>query len=367
MSSQSLRTPRSTRLIPVASEVAARARQNVEINLFGRIRYLFLAVVLLFLIPWDMPLGWELIPLIVSGIVLGMPHGAIDPFMPRLLFGQRATWPRFLLFLLIYGLLFGLVIALWSYMPLLGFTAFILMTWWHWGTADLQALLDIAGVRFLAGRGLRVVTALVRGGMPMLVPLIFFPEIYLLTAQQMGAVFDVAIGIEMAALLALRVPLAISFVLLNILLLAVTFRAAVVEQQSHLWLRLLAENALLFLFFAVVPSFLAVGLYFCIWHSLRHIIRVELGDKRSEAMLDQGAFVGVLWRFTRKTSGITAISLLGLGLLYFLVPGQPDNPLAYTALYLVLIAALTFPHTILVTGMDVLDGVWSSAQRRSAH
>ncbi len=47
-----------------------------------------------------------------------------------------------------------------------------------------------------------------------------------------------------------------------------------------------------------------------------------------------------------------------LGGLYMVVPRRPDSLPTLVALYLALVTAPTLPHTLIVTWMDLRQGVW---------
>lgn len=51
--------------------------------------------------------------------------------------------------------------------------------------------------------------------------------------------------------------------------------------QRRVWREDAFEIVLLAAFFALVPPVLAVGLYFCLWHSVRHVGRLMLLDPTS--------------------------------------------------------------------------------------
>ena len=51
-------------------------------------------------------------------------------------------------------------------------------------------MLAITRARYLRTRAQRVLTLLVRGGLPMLVPLLAFPEVYRSTALDLVGLFD---------------------------------------------------------------------------------------------------------------------------------------------------------------------------------
>jgi beta-carotene 15,15'-dioxygenase len=100
----------------------------------------------------------------------------------------------------------------------------------------------------------------------------------------------------------------------------------------------------------VVPPVLAVGLYFCLWHATRLIVRlsplngspaVALGTGRLSP--DSGS------RETPRPSPALPL-LVGL---FFGVPASMEGPGPLIALYLVLVSSLTLPHAAVVSYMDL--------------
>lgn len=321
---------------------------------------LFIGIALIFLLPIQIPLYIQLIPLLLSVVLFGLPHGAADMAVPQLLLrrvvGRRqvARWTTG------YVLAFMAVLGVWWLAPSAGFVFFILLTWWHWGTADLYAVLTFHEATFLNGRFLRLLTALVRGAIPMLVPLIFFPEVYQQAAGSISGIFGANAIAELSLIFTgpFRTGVAILFVLMAATLFVLSYRQAQRAQQGRVWLSVTVETMLLTLFFALVPSFAAIGLYFCLWHSVQHIVRIALLDDPSVSSIAQGRLHIAFGRFARQAALPTLIAFLALIPLYVLVPFTPDDPLSLVALYLALIAALTFPHAILVAWMDRRQQTW---------
>ncbi len=118
------------------------------------------------------------------------------------------------------------------------------------------------------------------------------------------------------------------------------------------------EIGLLWAFFIALPPIFAVGVYFCIWHSLRHIARLAIIDHPSRQALDSAHIRPAVWRFVRDAAPLTAAALLFFASLYILVPRQPNNIESLAAFYLVGIAALTAPHVVIVSWMDRMQAVW---------
>ena len=306
--------------------------------------------------------GWvQYLPFAASLVLLGLPHGAVDHLVPSRLAGRTVDGRSVLAVVLLYLVLSGLCLALWFVAPATAFIVFICVTIFHWGAGDLHALLffgpDGLDRTSLASRALLL---LLRGGIPMLVPLLFFPDAYGSVAADAVALF----GADAAALswgfsptLRLSVGAALAALALAFPLLAT--RDLVGHRRVLLPVAL--ETLLLFAFFASVPPVLAVGLYFTLWHATRHIARLVLLDRAGLGDLGAGRPGLALARFARDAAPLTGLALAMLVGLYFAVPGSTEDPGSLLALYLVLVSALTLPHASLVAYMDLRQGVWKRA------
>ena len=297
-------------------------------------------------------------PFVVSVILFGLPHGAVDHLIPFRLCGFKFTPQRLSIVIGIYLLLFGLYLALWYVVPSIGFLLFIFMTWLHWGQGDLYALLRFAKATHLRSRRLRAATLLVRGSLPMLIPLLAFPQTYRMVAGDIIGSFQpgAEAQLDWAFSSGFRVAVGGGLMLLIVTTLIQGWRASkVVGRRS--WLLDAGETGLLLLYFAVVPSLLAGGLYFCLWHATRHLARLYLIDRTSATIpLKSGSIRR--WRIARDAAPLTLVALLLLAGLYRLVPYTPQTLGQHVGLYMALIAALTFPHTLVVCWMDWREGLW---------
>jgi len=310
---------------------------------------------LLFAGGLDVPVHFQYLPFALSLVLFGLPHGAIDHLaVPRLL-GHKATAGLAAAVGLLYLVLGGLCLALWFWAPVAAFALFIALTWLHWGGGDLHALLAFASSERDAapGRVFRIIALLARGGLPMLVPLLAFPETYRSVAASLtglfgpysvpswifGSPFRLAAGVALAALVLASLVLA--------------WRAG-----GKLFWAYALETGLLAVYFALVPPVLAVGLYLCLWHAPRHVARLALLDKESAGVLSAGHVAPALRRFARDAAPLTLAALALLAGLYLLAPGAGASPPALLALYLVLISALTLPHVVVVSWMDARQGLW---------
>lgn len=323
------------------------------------IAFLVLSVVL----AADPPLPvWMVVgPFAVSVLVFGLPHGALDHLVPARLAGRRPTVSSVAVIALVYVVIAAAVLVAWSVAPAAAFLGFIALTWFHWGQGDLWVALAGDSPGRLRPRILRAGTIVVRGGLPMLVPLLFHSATYELVRRGTMEVFGT--GADALTFLALghngRTVLGGIFAAILLAMAAVTWRAALSPLERRAWLDDQIEIVALALFFAVGPPILTVGLYFCFWHSLRHIVRLEMLDARGSGHLRRGEYLGAARRFAKDAAPITAIAVLFLAAMYMVLPPPSDAPAAMLAPYLVMISALTVPHVVVVSYMDKRQGVWS--------
>ncbi|UPV98880.1 Brp/Blh family beta-carotene 15,15'-dioxygenase [Halorussus gelatinilyticus] len=315
----------------------------------------------------DLPASVRYLPFLASLVVFGLPHGAADHLAVERLGGKRP--------LLSVGAAYlvggGLYLAVWLVAPAVGFASFVALTWYHWGQGDCYVLLAVGD--HLRTRGQRALAIAVRGGIPMVVPLVAFPEVYRSVADATLRLFDarpVAVGaldatvFDATALDAAFRPearLAAGGGLAALSLGALALGAVRGGWTDRGWRADALETALLWAYFWVVPPILAVGLYFCLWHSVRHVLRlltVAEDGEVGEAILARDGLGAELAGFARDALPNTVGALVVLGGLALVAPPE-GGFLSLLALYLVLLAVLTLPHAAVVTWMDWREGVWS--------
>ena len=303
-----------------------------------------------------LPRSYQYAPLIVSVGLLGLPHGAVDHLVIPRWRGDRPDSRWFGIIAGVYLLVGGLYAVVWFVAPVVAFVAFILMTWYHWGEGELYPLRDFVGVDYLDRRDTQALTVLVRGGAPMLVPLVAFPAEYAFVAETLVGLFDAGAADALAPLFTPEARLGVGLV----------YAASAVGALGLGYLRTDATEAwridaveigVLTGFFLVVPPILAIGIYFCFWHSIRHVARTILLHDPSATAVERGDVLGPAAQFARDAAPLTVVSVLLLGGLYALVPASPTDVPDLVGLYLVLIAVLTLPHVVVVTWLDREQGL----------
>jgi len=308
------------------------------------------------LLVGELPATVRYFPLVASVVVFGMPHGAVDYVaLPRARIGRvdlRGVFDVSVLYL-VAG---GAYLALWFLVPAVAAALFILLTWFHWGQGDLYALRDLFGTDHIDDFTQQVLTVVVRGGLPMLVPLLGFPATYRAVVDTFVEPFG---GSAMGWWLfepRARLVLAGIFGTITIIALARGFARA---RDRRRWRLDAAETTFLWAYFMIVPPILAVGTYFCLWHSVRHIARVILLDERSVEDLAGWRWLPPFGRFALEAAVPTALALGFVGALWWGTGGTVETLAGATGLYLVGIAVLTLPHTVVVTAIDRRQDIWT--------
>ena len=288
------------------------------------------------------------LPLAASVVVLGLPHGAVDYLVPARL-GDRSLPESMALVGAVYLVSGGAYAALWLVAPLPAALCFIAITWLHWGQGDVHALVAFLDAEHLRSRPLRVATLFVRGGLPMFVPLVAFPARYREVVGTWVELFGTELAVAWLFAPETRLVGGAAFLAVTVATLAAGYRVA---GAARGWRVDAGETALLWVVFLTVPPLVAVGVYFCVWHSLRHVLRVASADEAATTVR------GGLWQFAREAAPLTALALAFLVGFGALVPASPSTPAELAGLYLVFVAVLTLPHVAVVTWMDHREGVW---------
>ncbi|WP_436925591.1 Brp/Blh family beta-carotene 15,15'-dioxygenase [Halosimplex amylolyticum] len=330
------------------------------------------AATVAFALGLSVPREWRYVPLVVSVVAFGLPHGAVDwAALPRAALGPavdssdlRRPWRRtrqarrvrrWLAVVGVVYLAFGGVYAVgWFLAPLVAVGAFLVLTWFHWGQGELYPLREVLGADHLDARWRRALTVAVRGALPMGVPLLAFPGRYRAVLDSFVAPFGGSVPAWPFGADA-RFALGVVLAALTVGTLAVGYRT---PSNRRTWAVDAGETALLWTYFLVVPPVFAIGLYFCCWHAPRHVARVLALDGESRDALSRGRLAGPLARFAHEAAVPTLVALAGCAALWWLAPAPEPTLEGAVAVYLVAIAVLTLPHVVVVTWMDRLAGYW---------
>ena len=241
---------------------------------------------------------------LLAGVTLvGMPHGAFDHLVAARVLRPRLGAAWWAPFLAGYVALAGLVWTGWILVPALTLVAFLTLSVLHFGLGDTEG--ERAGV---AG-------VIARGAMPILLPVALHPA-------AVAPVFAALASSNTATLLPMLIEARWLVVPWGLLV-------VVWAGTATAWERV--EAAVICAAFVLLPPLLAFALYFCVCHSLRHLLRLG-------AMLDpddgRAAWFGVL-----RTAGPAAL-LCAIGSAALAAQGAETT---IVPLFRIL-AALTLPH-----------------------
>jgi len=259
-----------------------------------------------------------------SALVLGVPHGACDPWVPGWVRHHPSRLPFLISFCIIYLSLSFVYLLIWRAFPLPSTIFFLCLTAWHWGTAD-ASLETTPSLRWLLfGIG--------RGSLVMLAPFAFHWadtwSVILLMAPNAGLP-----------------PYTLPFVPALLLAIALNLLSRPSIHQT-------IETLLLLLLFYLTPPLLSVGTYFVAFHAWRHLLR--LSALRNQLTSNEPLFCWThsLYQLLLLSIPLTLVSLAFLRWIPpFLTSSFPQGT-NWVGPYLILLAVLTLPHAILVAWMD---------------
>ena len=283
------------------------------------------------------------LPLAVGMVVLGVAHGACDQFVVPASHpgGTASGWRYWLRFLAGYLGLAAAVGLLWWWWPAATVSGFLLLTVWHWGSADAPA-----GPLVPAGWWLG--HSLLRGLLLFAVPAWRWP------AETAGIVngllrFTGTGTMEPGAFAAGATGLVVLVAVGH----AVLWARYAARQQWRLLVAELGEVFILMVLFVALPPRLSVGVYFVFWHSLQHVLRLTgwLGYAKpgQRAGAGQVHLLARLAFFLRRAAPLLLISCVALLVLGRLLAARMPDEKAWFSLALVVASIVTLPHALLVT------------------
>jgi Brp/Blh family beta-carotene 15,15'-monooxygenase len=290
-------------------------------------------------------LQWQFWPFVVGLIFLGLPHGALDHLAPLFILHKRLTVRYLAFFVLGYAALVLAYLVFWHVFPLAALVVFLLCSWLHWGQGDAYFLRVFDDQPAPSARPGRFLIWAVRGGLPIILPPLAHPQAF---AQVAGGILGwyggksdwMLTGTERDA----------GFAVMFLAIAGYLWQSRTLSKNAF-W-RDAGEIALLLAYFLVVPAILAVGVYFCVWHSARHIARLMLLDDADRVPLALGQIGRCVLRSAREALPMTLGALGFLAGLFWWQGRTHVGVGGFVFLYLSLIAALTFPHFLLVLWMD---------------
>jgi len=246
--------------------------------------------------------------LVAAGLIglAGLPHGAIDPLLAARVyrFSRPGEWA---VFVACYaGLALG-VVLLWTLAPAVFLTGFLLVSLLHF-SEDLVT------------------------GVPWPSRIVYGATVVVLPALRFGSETERLLGLVAGADAAVPVTMLLSAAAWP--LLAVALLCAVIEGRRLPMTG--AEIAGVAVLSACAPPLVSFTVFFCLMHSLRHLLRAAMGEG---AMSVRALVRAAAWPMV----GTGVAALVAWPLL-----GMQSLDAAVMQLVFVGLAALTVPHMVLV-------------------
>jgi len=267
-------------------------------------------------------LAWVALPI----AVLGVMHGALDPWVGDCVWVPRHGRSRRQEFLLAYLATMSLVIGAWIAAPLITLGAFLLISVLHFGEQDAAAL-GLADDRL---------ASVVLGAIPVFAPIIAHPD-------HVALVFHWLVGLEPE-----RTAPLLRWLFNPIIALWIV--------GCGMWLsrmRLMNEAglgnaaglvAVLLAAMLLLPPLIAFSAYFCLLHSPAHLLRML---NRGDGPWSDWRGIDWLRRLGLVTLATLLIGLSAWGLISLLDPAAMPGSEALARVIFCGLAALTVPHVLL--------------------
>ncbi len=274
------------------------------------------------------PGGWgglAWVPLVV-GLLVGLPHGAVDHLVPGFRLGHDLS--RTLVVVVGYAGLAGLALLAFRAWPGPGLAVFVAVSVWHFGTGETACHALLRGARPARD----VLGAITFGAVVLVLPITAH------TDEVAPIMADLAPG--SAGLLGPGVSAAVTAIC------GVLVAAAALARRDRP--QELLDLGLLLAVAVLVPPTAAFGAYFGGWHAVRHTARLLAEDPASADDLVLGRLGRPLSRFARRAALPTAVALTGVGVLWL----GADGWRGFVSTDLSVLAALTVPHLVVVAWMD---------------
>ncbi|WFE23473.1 Brp/Blh family beta-carotene 15,15'-dioxygenase [Solwaraspora sp. WMMD937] len=268
------------------------------------------------------------LPLLV-GLLLGLPHGAVDHLVPAWLKPAADEWRARAGLLVGYVCLAVLVWWICYRVPGPALVVFLMVAVVHFGTGD-EAFHRQRDARRTPPRPYAV---LAYGAPPVLLPLTLWPDHVDPLLESIGAGSAYLLNSEVRVSAVVLAGAAVVATMVDDL------RAGRRGDAGYL--------GLLIAVFVLVPPAWAFGTYFAAGHSVRHVARLLLADPGNAATLAAGRLGPALWRFAAQAAVPTGAVLAVL--VPFAVSATPQVGLSTG---FAVLAGLTAPHALLVLWLD---------------
>ncbi len=265
-----------------------------------------LSWVIIILAPGLVSINTQLILLVTTVTIIGIPHGYFDFLVAKKLYSKSDYWLS--KFILVYTATSLLYLYVWVISPIFALIVFLLMAQYHFAVEE-SGNLDSRNI----------VLMFILGGVPIFTPIIF-------QTTHVFSLFGVLLNQELSDI----VFSALDQTMYILTVLAVIFLYA---------RRLLLVYVLLLINFIYLPPLLSFILYFCFHHSLRHYLDALIDSNLFEKKISLTKYV---FLFLVLTIAFTVIIL-------FLLSSFAKISLesAIIKYIFITLACLTLPHLLL--------------------
>ena len=269
--------------------------------------------------------------LIIGTLIIGIPHGATDDYI----FQQTGLQDRLLRsptgFYGIYILIAGIYAGLWYLIPGASLAFFLLISIYHFGQSQL---FYVKSPRFFS---FKLPFYLLWGGYVLFLPLLFsYGEALPIITELIG--YE---PLTQAQVSGVAIPAAIALLLVNLsFLLLARLQAFLTNQQV---MQEIGNLVVLGLLAYTTPLFVAFITYWALWHSFNSMIEIT-------TFLSRQAHTLAVKGFYQRALPLSLITFAGIGLVFWLTQSYGSRE-SMLAVFFIIIAAVTVPHSIL---MDLL-------------
>lgn len=303
------------------------SRQNIY---FGLIT---LMVLIPYLSGWALPLDFDIIILLLSLAITGIPHGAID----HVIFLQNqpsAAQNSNLIrsFFVPYLAMIGLTFAFWFLIPEIMFWFFLAVAAYHFGQSQLYY------IQFPEKSKGKIILYISWG-------IFILSSLWVFHWQEQSriiqSVFSWNLALGGLIYQTIYIAVVISGVVIAAMLISL-YRKGMLSGKM-----LVQEIMVLFLLsmlFYFTSPFMAFAIYFGLWHAARVIITEYFFLKKG----NQGSLT--LGTFIKSFLPFSLLSFAGLGMLYW-VSQIIQASISPFMLFLIFISALTMPHAFFMEKM----------------
>lgn len=262
--------------------------------------------IIFFLAPDLLSLNIQLLILLFTVTLIGIPHGYFDFLVAKYLFSSAPSW--LLKFIIAYLALSLVYLLIWLITPVVGLVTFLLMAMYHFAHEETENI-----------ESNNSLLALSVGSVPIIAPIIYH-------ANDVFSLFSILLNEKLSAIL---LPDLYKYIYV-ILVLFIIFSYG---------RKLLLLYLLLFINFIYLPPIASFILYFCFHHSIRHYLYAlndqRLFDKKISLTKYVIFFLVLTVAFTifmlTTISSITSLSLDEMIIKYIFIT----------------LACLTLPHLLL--------------------